>query len=43
MHARENTARNVAYGPWAGSRPAPREGEVRLALKRAANGETVLR
>jgi urease accessory protein len=43
MHAREKTAENVAYGPWAGSRPAPREGEVRLALKRAANGETVLR
>jgi len=43
MHARDNTADNVAYGPWAGSRPVPREGEVRLALKRAADGETVLR
>jgi urease accessory protein len=43
MHARENTAENVAYGPWAGSRPVPREGEVRLALKRTADGETVLR
>ncbi|MBV9045428.1 MAG: urease accessory protein UreD [Alphaproteobacteria bacterium] len=43
MQALENTAENVAYGPWTGSRPAPREGEVRLALKRAANDETVLR
>ena len=43
MHARENTANTVAYGPWAGSRPVPREGEVRLGLKCAPNGETVLR
>lgn len=42
MRAQDSTAENVAYGPWAGSRPAAREGEVRLGLKRAANGETVL-
>jgi urease accessory protein len=43
MQARDNTAENVTYGPWAGSRPAPREGEVRLALKRLPDGETALR
>lgn len=37
---------NIAYGPWVGARPVPqepREGQIRLALKRGHDGETVLR
>lgn len=43
MLAQKNTTEKVTQGPWIGSHSAPREGEVRLALKRAAQGETVLR
>jgi len=40
---RANPASTVAYGPWPGAKPdAPREGQVRLALKCAADGSTVL-
>jgi urease accessory protein len=45
MRTRENTAGNIAYGPWTGTRPAPnaaREGHVRLSLKRGADGEAAL-
>jgi len=44
MRAREKPDSNVAYGPW--TKPpveaAKRDGEVRLALKRAPDGRTVL-
>ena len=44
MRARENPASNVAYGPW--TKPPAlaerRDGEVRLDLKRASDGTTVL-
>ena len=45
MRASENTAGNIAYGPWRGTQPAPgagREGCVRLVLKRGADGEAAL-
>ena len=45
MRAIEKPASNIAYGPWttpAAPRSEPRGGEVRLALKTAADGSTVL-
>ena len=45
MRASENTAGNIAYGPWRGTQPVPgagREGCVRLVLKRGADGEATL-
>ena len=42
MRASEKPASNVAYGPWTAATPAAPGGEVRLELKRASDGATVL-
>ena len=42
MRAREKLDSNVAYGPWVKPPAARRDGEVRLELKRAPDGTTVL-
>ncbi|MEJ0026276.1 MAG: urease accessory protein UreD [Rhizomicrobium sp.] len=42
MRASEKPASNVAYGPWTKAAAPRRGGEIRLELKRAADGATAL-